>query len=372
MTSTNYPVTVSAIKNYLLRHSLLGTENLSIDQVLNHYRCIQVDPIDVVAKSHELALFNRVSNFSRQDLQLHLYQKRDLFEYWLQMYSIIPIRYFPNLSARRAVQEDWHKQFHKQHQNQLNQVRLYIQSHGPTSSFDLVHIQSESKSLFSWSNSTTNSSLLEYLWDKGEIAISYRRQNRKYYDFTWRLFPNITQTISKTESRAWILESFFHYFGILRANKLNRVGYARNLELSNLLSTWIEQGKVIPLSIPEISTKYYILASQISLIESTPQTSDQLINILPPLDPMVIDRQILQDIFDFTYTWEAYMPAHKRKFGYYGMPVLYRNNFVGQIELVKSNNSLAIKTADIPNADSSLRSLLNKEITRMSNFIFHP
>ncbi len=371
MTIPSYPVTVATIKNYLLNHSLLGNPNTSFSQVLNHYRCIQVDPIDVVAKSHELVLFNRIPNFSRQDLQSHLYQKRDVFEYWLQMYSIIPVQFFPYLAARRTTQEDWHNKFLHQHQNQLNQVRLYIQSHGPTSSFDLVHIESQSKSLFSWSNSTTNNSLLEYLWDKCEISISQRHQNRKYYDFTWRLFPNIIQTIPIKESKAWILDSFFRYFGILQPSKLNRVGYARNLNLNQLLDTWVTQGVVIPLSIPQISTKYYVLASQIPLIEKSSQDTDQSINIISPLDPMIIDRRILQDIFNFTYTWEAYIPANKRKFGYYGMPVLYKGNFVGQVELAKSNNTLSIKSADIPDADTNLRNSLKTEINRMADFIYY-
>lgn len=75
----SYPITREHLKLYLLHHSLLGQENFSLAQVFTHFSCIQVDPIDVVAPSHELALFNRIANFVRPDLQRQLYTDRTLF-----------------------------------------------------------------------------------------------------------------------------------------------------------------------------------------------------------------------------------------------------------------------------------------------------
>ncbi len=370
--STTYPISQTNLKHYLLHHSLLSQPNLSLNQVLTHYSCIQVDPIDVVATTHELALFNRVENFTRRDLQQALYQDRILFEYWLQLYSIIPTEFYSHLSARRSIREPWHKQFAQNHAQELNLTRLYIQSHGPTSSFELTHIERKSKALFSWSNTKTNTGLLEYLWDVGELSVHHRVNNRKYYDFTWRLYPtNQTQSISSLASKEWLLESFFRYFGILRRSQLRRVGYSRTLALDKLFDKWVNQGRVVRLEIPSVGTKYYVLQSQISQLEqSVTSENPQTINILPPLDPLILDRQALHDIFQFDYTWEAYVPAAKRKFGYYGMPVLYRGEFVGQIELAKSDGGLTIKNSDIKELSTDFRSSLKQEIARVQEFVY--
>ena len=337
-------------------------------EVFKTFRGVQVDPIDVVARSHELVLFNRVNNFHKNDLLKSLYEDRHLYEYWLQLFSIIPIEFYPQLSARRKVVDQWHTDFQTANQQSLNQAKQYIYENGPTSSKELSHIKS-TRSYFSWNNVQTASAILDFLWDRGELVIHHRENNRKYYDFPFRTLGMTVIDVADADSRDWILESFFKYTGIVRANIFNRVGYSRELQLRLLFLQKLDTGEITQLEIPGTITRYFALTSELPLIEKLgSQDISQQINFLPPLDPLILDRQMVKDFFNFDYTWEAYTPLSKRKFGYYGMPVLYKGNFIGQLDLKKEPNNLKVKNSTLMYPTVNSKEEIKAEFRRFEEF----
>ena len=365
-----YPISRETLQRFLVNRSFLGNPASDLLLVLKFFRCLQVDPIDVVSRSHELALFNRVANFHKSDLQTALYQDRIIYEYWLQLFSLIPTEFYPQLSARRKIVDTWHHEFQTEHQLAINQAKQYIYQNGPSSSFELSHIKS-AKSLFSWSDTQSSSALLDFLWDRGELIIHHRQNNRKYYDFAFRTLGAIVRDIPVSESRDWILESCFYYSGIVRSNIFNRVGYSRELKLRELFYEWIQTNRISAISIPGVSTVYYVLTSDLPKIESLgSQPISQKVNFLSPLDPLIIDRQLVKDIFNFDYIWEAYTPIPKRKFGYYGMPVLYHGDFIGQLDLKKDNSQLKVKNSTLIYPDNSAKNEVKLAFKNLRNFCF--
>src|SRR5436190_256392 len=119
-------VAQSQLQNYLVNRSFLHKKAANILQVLNFYRCIQVDPISVVAKTHEISLWNRVEGFKLGDLEKELYENKSLFEYWMQLFSIIPIQFYPNFSARFNKKAPWHEKFYSDNEIQIKAVLEFI------------------------------------------------------------------------------------------------------------------------------------------------------------------------------------------------------------------------------------------------------
>lgn len=338
-------VTRNELQNYLINRSFLHKKANSISEVLEYYTCIQVDPINIVARSHELALFNRVKNFNVNDLYKELYERRNFFEYWLQLFSIIPIKYYSYLKARFTTKKGWQQEYKNTHKKEIAAALRYIRKYGVSQAKDLTHIP-KIGSLFSWSNSSSRTALLEFLWDTGKVMIHSRKNNQKFYDLTARLLPArvLAQKVSSRESLDFLLRAQFAYVGIVRRTFLTsgRMGYVKRLGLVEMFDRWVKNGKIVELEIDGIRTHYYCLAKQLAEIKRLGKVNlHKRLNILSPLDPLIIDRKLISDVFNFTYTWEAYIPKRKRKFGYYGMPILYKGEFVGQVELEKLKSNLS-------------------------------
>ncbi len=367
-----YRVSKEVVKNYLISRSFLVEKAESVLDVLERFKCLQVDPINVVARTHELSLYNRVSNFKISDLYKELYEKRTLFEYWLQLFSVIPVKYLPYLSVRREVMADWHEEFYKKHKKEIKLVLEFIKENGVSSSKELSHIPKVSN-LFSWSNDSSGTAALEYLWDKGLLMIHHREKNWKFYDLTDRIIPQ-KNLVSPTPSECleFLLKSRFDYLGIVGKRFLRgRLGYIKKLNLDLLMDKLLKENKVIKLDIKDVKADYFVLDEQFEEIKKLGgKNLHKKLNILPPLDPLIIDRKLLKDIFGFEYTWEAYTPPSKRKFGYYSMPILYKGNFVGQINLRKTKD-LKLDILNLVTAENGkeFREFLKSEILNLENFI---
>lgn len=371
---TEISVTKQQAQNFLLNRSFFVKKS-DLSTVITAYSCIQVDPISVVAKSHELALFNRVEDFSLQDLSNALYKKRTMFEYWLQLYSILPIDFYHHVSARRSGSERWHEKFENDNRKSIQAALEYITEHGPTSSKELSHLTSTS-SLFSWSSSGSKTALLEYLWDKGEIMISHREGLRKYFDLTSRILPGdfLQNSVSTQKSLEWTVLANFKYLGLVRNVVVHRAGYSRRMPLKDIFKQFLEKGQIVKVKIEGVKSPYYVLKEDVALLRGAKDNAHadaHAVTFLPPLDPFVIDRRLIFDIFDFSYLWEAYVPAAKRKFGYYGMPVLASGKLVGQVEFQKTpDKKLTIKNIDIKKLSKREQSSFDSEQQRLEKLIF--
>jgi uncharacterized protein YcaQ len=320
-------------RRFLLSRALLFAKESSVTAVVRHLSCLQVDPIRVQFKNHEWILHNRMSFFKSSDLDTELYSNRSLFEYWMQLFSIIPMENFPYMHARMQAADPWRSKYYNEHKNQLDYLLRFIQDNGPTSSKDIAHVN-VGKTYFSWTNASSRVALFEFLWDSGAIMIHHRKNNMKVYDITERIVPPelLAKQVTPEESALFYLYKNFDYLGFLRKPFLRRVGYSRKLGLSELFQQEFETGNIKQVKIGNSSMKYFVRKSDLPSIEKASIPDEHLPIYLSPLDPLTIDRQLLLDVFNFHYRWEVYTPPAKRKFGYYGMPILENGRIERQID----------------------------------------
>lgn len=351
-------------------------------QVLHNLGCIQVDPVNVVSRSHELSLYNRAKDFRKVDLYKSLYQDYTLFEYWMQLYSIIPNEAFPYLKAvmevpgdvHREISNHWHEDYRREHKQEIKLIRQHIIDNGPTSWLDIKEYP-KAKAIQSWTGNDSQKAVLDFLWNTGEVQISHREGNRKYYDLTERMYPNslLDQKVTPEQGYEYLAESYFKYFGLVRTANLSRSGRTRSKGIRAAFAKQLKDEKITQVQIGDAKTKYFVRTIEVEQLQAASGGHHQGINILSPLDPLVIDRQILLDVFDFYYRWEGYTPAEKRKFGYYNMPILFNGEFVGQIDMAKKKTKndqerLETKSLHLNQESSKLKKLLNQEITEFSKF----
>ncbi|MEP7104196.1 MAG: crosslink repair DNA glycosylase YcaQ family protein [Candidatus Dojkabacteria bacterium] len=373
-------ITKQQAKNYLLTKAGFNSDRNFL-QVINDLSCIQVDPINIVARTHELSLYNRSKNFRKKDLYKSLYEDHSLFEYWMQLYSIIPIQAFPYLHGvdevpgdrQREISGYWHEDYRKQHKKEIDIALEFIKDNGPTSSKQILHLP-KVPAIHSWKGEDSQIALLEFLWNTGEIQVSHRKSNTKYYDLTERVLPKSVRDmkVTREESYKFLLDSYFKYFGLIRSSRLNRSGRNRAQGLRDELAKQIKNSHAVEIRIEGGLYKYYAKQSEVEKLQNSPSGSHKGLNVLPPLDPMIIDRELTVDVFDFFYRWEAYTPQSKRKYGYYNMPILFNGEIIGQIDLVKDNqeNKLKVNKLALNKKSKQIDQALKSELKRLEEFSF--
>ena len=237
----------------------------------------------------------------------------------------------------------------------------YIREHGPVSS-DTLPIEGKIfwHSSMHWSghwhqSSPAARSVLEQLYTDGVLLIHHKSGSRKFYDLADRYFsrelleaPNPCP--DETSFLQWRIKRRIGAIGLLWNRRSDAwLGIRMDNEQRNLAFEALEKAeRITPVQVEGIRFPLYMQAEDKPLLEETIagtiDTKPRL-EFLAPLDPMLWDRKLIESIWDYQYSWEIYTPAKKRKYGYYVLPMLYGDRFIGRIEAAadRKNSTLVVK-----------------------------
>ncbi len=333
----------------LLKHGLLGDYRYAGKQgVLDFVRqvgCIQYDPIDVCGKNAELVLQSRVEGFTKSMLAELLYQDRSLVDYPDKNLAVIPVEDWPYFERYRQAARQ-HAERYPEMEPLAEQVRAHIRNHGPLSSDDLkLDGNFAWHSAIHWSGGTNSSrSVLEQMYSTGELIIHRKKGTRKYYDFAEKYISQ--DLLNAPEPLKDELEH--HKWRVLR--RIGAVGLLWNRASDAWLNIWglkagernevfrrlSQEARIVAVAVERLKEILYCRSEDLPLIETVLQNPepDWRCELIAPLDNLIWDRKLINALFGFDYTWEIYTPAIKRKFGYYTLPLLYGESFVGRAEVI--------------------------------------
>lgn len=322
--------------------------------------CIQYDPVDVCGKNAELTLQSRVKGFTKKNLQDLLYKDRLLVDYPDKELSIWPSEDWPYFSSYRERSLQMGKTFDGLAELETEAIS-YIKDNGPVCS-DSLPIEGEIfwHSSMHWSGhwdrkSPAARSVLEQLYTDGKLLIHHKNGSRKYYDLAEKYLPaEILEADNPFED-----ESKFMSWRVLR--RIGAVGllwdktstafvgmYLKADERKKILAELEQEGKIRSVYIEGIKLPFYYRSEYDDLMQSVLEETANLkprMSFIAPLDPLMWDKSLVQAIFDFKYSWEIYTPAVKRKYGYYTLPIIFGDRFIGRIEAVpdKKDKVLQVK-----------------------------
>jgi hypothetical protein len=326
--------------------------------VFDRLGSIQFDPIDVAGRNHDLVLLSRVRGYRREVTDRLLYEERSLFETYNKGLSLVPTAELPwyRIAWDRARFRHDGGAF-VEHAPLVDELLERIRTAGPMSSSDVAP-----RAAIDWYWRPTNQvrALLEALAEAGILGLARRDGNRRVYDLVERLFPaeSLDHAVPPRERFRHKLLSRFRAHGLLgRTGSAElwlgtspRVGALYGLEGDVPVATagrrmlhaeLVEARALIPVSIEGVRGERYIPAQSMPLLAQAqrevaagepPGGAPPAVAFLAALDPLVWDRDLLRTLFDFDYVWEVYVPAAKRRWGYYVLPVLYGDRLVGRIE----------------------------------------
>jgi hypothetical protein len=315
--------------------------------VIRSIRCVQLDPISVVARSPHLVLHSRLGGFRPGHLDRLLWQDRSLFEYWAHAASIVLTEDLPIHAwyMRRFLSADvgWarrHLEWMRTNAKLRRSILGRLRREGPLPSRRLADLAAEPWRSTGWTNERNVDKMLTLLWMLGTILVAARQGQQKLWDLAARVLPpdasrgrlldlGVTLRAADVSLRGLGVGTLQHirsHFtrnrypeltkalaALERSGSLERVAVVRDGE--RLPGTWF------------LHTAHVDALDRIEAGDWTPRTT-----MLSPFDNLIHDRARALALFDLHYRIEIYVPKRERRYGYYSMPVLDGDRFVARID----------------------------------------
>jgi len=292
---------------------------------------LQIDTINVVARSPYLVLWSRLGDYTPAWLD-ELLAQGALFEYVSHATCFLPIEDYP--LYRRSMLDSprgWRSvpEWVRKHPKLVKLVMDRIRREGGLRSADFETDQKRAGAWWYWKDEKT---ALECLFILGELMIARRQAFQRVYDLRSRVLPGWHDGphAANVPTRADVLQSLtlqaVEALGVALAAwvpdyfRLPKTGNARRLE------ALADDGRLQRIAIAGLPGPAYRSPAAVSVDQANITT------LLSPFDPLVWDRQRLKDLFGFDYTIECYTPAPKRRFGYFTLPILHRGALVGRLD----------------------------------------
>jgi uncharacterized protein YcaQ len=340
-------------RRFLVRRHLLDPPRAlpakpeSVLRVVERLGSLQFDPLEVPgARNHDLVLHARVPGYRREWCDTWLYGPRDsrrLIELYNKALNILPIDELPWYRLAWTRAGAYYPEFLAEHQQLAERIRNEIRDGGPVSTAtfgDVDHVIN-----WWWDTHTTPSTraaraVLEAMFVIGEIGISRREGSRRFYDRIDRLVPPdllAAQPASEDEAIRHRVLSRFRAVGLAATTGNAELvwGAAGTVAQRKVITaSLIDEGVLVPVEVESRPGIRVALAEEVPVLEAAARRSRRRpsVSFLAPLDPLMWDRIMLRDLFGFDYLWEVYTPAAKRRWGYYVLPILFGERFVGRIE----------------------------------------
>ena len=328
-------------RHLLAQPRALPAEPASVLEVVERLGVLQFDPLEVPgARNHDLVLHARIGGYRREWCEQWLYgPDRRLIEIYNKSLNLLPMHELPHYRVswtRNAPGMD--NGILKEQADVAKAILKRLRSDGPLSTAAFgEHGHAVD---WWWAPTRASRAVMEALFVSGRIGIARREGNRRYYDLIERLVPPELLALHESEEDALThrLLSRFRATGLTTPiGTQTEVMYSAGSQAERRQRTerLVERGELVPITVEGLKGPRYIIAAEEPILEAT---ADPLslpapsVSFIAPLDSLVWDRRMLRELWGFDYLWEVYVPEAKRRWGYYVLPILFGDRFVGRIE----------------------------------------
>lgn len=312
----------------LTQETPFGTGKDAVLAALEHLGYIQIDTLSVVERAHHHTLWTRVPDFQTGYLE-KLVDERKVFEYWFHAASYLPMQDF-----RYALPQMLHiKQNDTHYYNADKKVMKYvvdtIRAEGPKMARDF---ESKKDKAGSWWNWKPAKLALERLFMQGDLMISGRSGMQKTYDLTEKVLPSSVNVTEPTpfEFAEYLVKTALRAYGFTSLKQIThlRKGEVLKNSVNQVLQSLLEKGEIQKISVEGIPSVFI----QSDLLEKYEDIAGSGVRLLSPFDNSIIHRDRVKQFFGFDFRLECYVPKEKRQYGYFCLPILFGNTFIGRVD----------------------------------------
>lgn len=344
------PAEVRSIAVNSQRFASVSSRNVIAENVLeisNHIGYVQIDTISVVRRAHHHVLWSRNHLYTEAVLDEVFMKNHELFEYWTHAMSYVPMQdyrfFLPRMKNFQSARHPWFKALESRAKPIIDEVFNRIKDEGPLGTRDFEDTRNKKRE--GWWDWKPAKDALEVLFWRGDLMVSGRDKFQKIYDITERVVPaHINTTFpGPIETAKFLVQKALKAHGILSLKDFQafmQPDAGRDSDMRACGREYIQQ------AVNELRDENTIVKAQISGSDEVYYVQQETLNtlvdqrlmkgktrVLSPFDNLVINRDRLERLLGFRYMIECYTPAPKRKYGYFSLPILYQNTFIGRADM---------------------------------------
>lgn len=311
-------------RNFVINSQLLSDGKQPSLDIIRQLGYVQIDTLAVAERAHHHVFHTRNAEYSKSELSAMI-KNRQVFEYWSHAASFLPMDDYRYSLIRKKEYARGKSHWFKQDKKMLRHVLKRIKEEGPLQSKDFKDERNISGTWYDWKPAKI---ALEQLFMEGKLMVTERVNFQKVYDLTERVLPPGIDTTMPTQREfcEYLIRKTLEAQGIATLAEISYLRKGLKEGLEKAASKLVRAGQVLPVKIEGLDQIYCMLSNIPEPVEN------DRVHILSPFDNLVIQRKRTLELFDFDYQLECYVPENKRRFGYYCLPLLYKDRLVGKFD----------------------------------------
>jgi uncharacterized protein len=343
---------------------------------VEHLGYVQIDTINVIERCHHHILWSRIPNYRRGDLQRAQSIDKSVFEYWTHALSYVPTRdmrfFLPEMKRHRQSPKIW---FGKVTAEELRKVLTLIRKGGALSIRDIEDDVLVEKD-HAWASRKPSKRALQRAFYNGALTVSARAGMLKTYElmdrhFGWDAPP---KPASERQTLDYLLDRALRSQGLVSLDSICHLDAKRKAPIRRLIESRMRRGELAQVAV-EGGGKVEHWAEPATL-DAIPAPAQEMVHLLSPFDPLIIQRKRLKLFFDYEHRFEAYVPKEKRLMGYFALPVLFGDEIVAAIDLKADREKQALRVQQWTwiggGSAASHKRRIEEELHRFERFQLNP
>jgi uncharacterized protein len=335
----SFPLTTRDARRIWLRAQRLDTATpfgdgpQAVADAVAHLGYVQIDTINVIERSHHHILHTRIPNYRRADLRQAQSADKSVFEYWTHALSYVAakdLRFF--IPAMRLHRREGHKWLSSVKPEDTRKVMRLIRQGGALTIRDIDDdVLTEKEHL--WASRKPSKRALQLAFYSGALTISERNGMLKTYELIERHFgwDRPPKPASNAETTAYLLDRALRAQGIVSLDSICHLDAPSKPAVRRLIEARLRRGELLPVALEGAGNREHWTTPE--TLENAGEGAPDLVHILSPFDPLIIQRKRTHLFFDYEHRFEAYVPKEKRRFGYFALPVLAGEDIVAALDL---------------------------------------
>jgi uncharacterized protein len=300
---------------------------------VEHLGYVQIDTINVIERCHHHILWTRIPAYQRADLRQAQRVDKSVFEYWTHALSYVPTKDFrffiPDMKLHRR---EGHKWFASVKPADLRKVLRLIRKNGALTIRDIdddVLVDKEHL----WASRKPSKRALQLAFYTGVLTISERNGMLKTYQLTQRHFgwDKPPKSASAKEVSNYLLDRALRAQGLVSLDSICHLDAPNKPAVRRLIEGRVRRNELKPVALEGAGKQEHWARPDV--LETLDDGASQMVHILSPFDPLIIQRKRSELFFGYGHRFEAYLPQQNRVFGYFALPVLIGDDIVAAIDL---------------------------------------
>ena len=316
----------------------------SLEEVLGTTHVFQLDSVNVFERAHLLPAFSRMGAYPLADFEKWAFGEPQIAEEWAHCAGLVSKTDWALFEFRR--QESLARQsvqtMLKEQAKTISWIKSELASNGPMTVSQLEHDQNKRRG--NWWGWSEVKLLLERLYDAGLLVSAGRTKFSRLYALPEQVqLPKPTLTIE--DQKLALISKSVAAIGVGTAEDIADYFRFRTTDVKPMLKQLVENGQVVEVEVQGWEKPGFAPASLD--LEQSFEIGERQVRLLSPFDPVTWRRDRALRLYDFDYRIEIYTPEAKRKYGYYTLPILYKDRLVGRVDLKNDRKAKSLNVLSL-------------------------